>query len=161
MLYRRGVVAAVKSSGEAFFRATTPQARLNIIKGLAADICSLYGKEVPVITLSLGTSGNAHGSCSDQGIKLVNKVSLVTFLHELYHWLTLGTNVCGNETIARQWSGSLFIRALPAHAHDCIIGFGSITYSKRQSARRVLRRILPLSPVADSPAEATPAAVTA
>jgi len=158
MLYRRGVIAAVRNRGNELFAASLPAQKLEIAKRLAAEICGIYGREVPTVTLRMANNG-ASAQCSDTGIILYNKVSLTSLLHELYHWLTLGTTVGANELIARQWSGCLFIRALPGRAYKCIMGLSNIKYDRRNSPSRKLGRYLSArTPVVE---EAVPAAAAA
>lgn len=141
MLYRRGVIAAVRNRGNELFQAQLSAQKLEIAKRLAAEICGIYGREVPTISLRM-SNANAHGMCGDTGIILHNKVSLTTLLHELYHWLTLGTTVGSDESIARQWSVSLYIRALPQRAYRCRIAMGGLMFDRRNSPSRRLSRYL-------------------
>lgn len=130
MLYRAGVIGAVRELGREFFSNSDPAGRMEVLKRLAATVSQMYGKNAPPnVTLSANRpQGGRAGAASSEGITLYGKVSFVTFLHELYHWITLGHSVCTNEELARQWSVSLFIRALPGRAARCKVGIGSVVF---------------------------------
>lgn len=152
MLYRTGVIAAVKQFGDQYYANDNPRQRTLILKNLAAAICTLYAVTAPEVTLEASGSHGRNGACTSDGIKMYGKTSMTTFLHELYHWLTYGRGVCQDEGLARQWSVTLFIRAMPARAGKNLIGFGNVTFPDRRAnaPQRRLARIIPVR--ADQPA---------
>jgi len=162
MLYRRGVIAAVKAFGPRYFSTTDPRARLDVLRGLADAISAIYGRPSPRVDIQT-TNDRRLGHCSSEGIFFNGKLSFATFLHELYHWLTFGHSVSTSEDIARQWSVSLFIRALPERCQRFNIQFGMVKLpSRSQQPGRRLRRILPTTqapvavPEASEAVEAVP-----
>lgn len=148
MLFRSGLIRAVRTAGNAYFTEVDPTARVNLLNALAAKICHLYGRSPCTVRLEISSNRSIGGCCTDAGIVIYNKLSFTTFLHEMYHWLTIGHDVCSDEAIARQWSCSLFIRALPARAGKNIVAIGNVMHvpRNRQPQRRLRRTIPATSP---------------
>lgn len=151
MLYRRGVIAAVRTFGERYFACADHRARLAILKELAAETCRIHGLPAPVVDMHTDSDGRL-GHCTSEGIYFNGKITFTTFLHELYHWLTLGTSVSRDEAIARQWSVVLLCRSMPARASRFCIQIGNVVLppTRRQAPGRRLRRVL--SPATPAPA---------
>lgn len=153
MLYRTGVIAAAKSFGARYFANENPRERVVILKELAAAVCGLYQMQAPEVKLEATGGNGAHGRCNADGITLYGKTSMTTFLHELYHWMTFGRGICQDEALARQWSTTLFIRALPSKAGKNLIAFGNVMLPDRSSnsPQRRINRIIPVSATVATP----------
>lgn len=160
MIYRNGVIAAVKRWGRRYFTLLGVEERLDVLKNLAAEVSAVYGRRAPAVSLESTPPAGVHhrlgATSSAGGIVLYRSLSFTTFLHELYHWLTIGHIASSDESLARQWSVILFARALPEEFSRFSVTIGDVRWrGRRLSPRYRLRRALavnqPVTLVVESP----------
>jgi hypothetical protein len=109
--FNREAILAVRSAIKAgLFREPVETKRI-IISNLNQSLCEIYNLDQLPIEYIEGYE--SLGSFNGNKIVL-NKTSLVTFLHEFFHYLSHATNCFPNsEENARGWSISLYYCATP------------------------------------------------
>lgn len=104
------VKGAIKTDG--LFRAKTLAEKEIIIQQLHNNLCAIY--ELPLIELVYIKNYFATGQYNNLLNKIIlNKPSLVTYLHEFCHFKNITKHQKNSEDIARGWSISLFYLATP------------------------------------------------
>lgn len=122
--YRIEAVYAVRAAiKDGLFKQTTSQERkLELLKNLGDHIVRVYSigmtEPIPAFTLEIVPDANARGfgggaySLERKHIML-DKPSLVSFLHELAHHIQYARDGSTTENYAQRWSLGLFKRATP------------------------------------------------
>lgn len=122
--YRWDAVLAVREAVKAgVLKEGTPlEIRIETLKALGNKIIEVYsrGRQTPILNFTLeivtdpGARGFSGGAYSREGRHIMlDKPSLVSFLHELAHHIQYQRDGHTSETYARRWSLGLFKRAMP------------------------------------------------
>lgn len=94
--------------------------RFEILKSLHTKLCGIFSIEVIPLLLDAECIGVGAYNPYEHEI-VVNKVSLVTYLHEFYHYLAHATALENTEDNARGWSISLYYLATPILCEKAIL----------------------------------------
>ena len=110
----RPVVLAVRKAIKSglFKKENSIDLKKQVIKDLHIELCRIY--ELPVIEIEYQENYWSVGSYSiDEKKIFLNKTSLVTYLHEFFHYWRIEKKLKNSEELARGWSISLYFLATP------------------------------------------------
>lgn len=95
-----------------FKKSVSVEQKKILLTELHTELCRIY--EIPVIEIvyikDLGSVGQYNMQLN---VIALNKTSLVTYLHEFCHYMSIKLNKHNSEEKARGWSISLFYLATP------------------------------------------------
>ena len=101
------------------FREKNIELKKPFITKLNKDLCLIYNFSETKITYQENFYGTG-GYCPSKDDIILNKPSLVTFLHEFYHRLAHKNSLNNSEDNARGWSISAYYLAAPNLCVDAI-----------------------------------------
>lgn len=96
---------------EGLFKNRDNEVKKQLIIKLHSQLCEIYN--IPKINIIFEEGYLNSGSFNPIGLITLNKPSLVTYLHEFYHYKAFKKNLSNTEYNARKWSIYLYYKATP------------------------------------------------
>lgn len=108
------VVKEVRNIIKSKFFKQTESDKFKVLLDLNKNLCKIYKIKLIKVIIINNYPGIGAFQTAPKRI-ILNKPSLVTYLHEFYHYKAFSLSLKNNEKLARGWSHSVFYKAAPRH----------------------------------------------